>query len=803
MNDSWPDLRFALRCFLRSPGFTLATVLVLGIGIGAVTLMFSTLHAVVLRPLPFAEPERLVWAWLSSDAQPTNSISAADYFDYREQADTFASLAAYLAFRPSAIVTGGEEAERVVTTYVSANLFATLGVAPGLGRSFLAAEERPDADDVVVVSHGFWQRRFGGDASVLGTALMMDGQPYEIVGVMPADYDFPGEVEVWIPLKTDAGYAQGRGNNNFFMLGRLGEGVSLLEAQAQVDVIAGSIAEAYPQERKGWGVRLVPLHERFFSQLRSTLLILTGLIALVPLVACANIASLLLARASDRTGELAVRLALGGSRWRLVRQLLNESVVLALAGGLAGLGLAWAGTVVLRSWGPATLPRLDTLGIDGTVLLFALAVSLATVPLFGIVPALRGTKIPLAEALKAGGRRGVANGRSGFRNGLVIGQVALSLMMLIAAGLFFRSYLRLRTVEPGLGTHNVLAFELQLPAFTYDADAKIEHAWTALRERLLALPGVEAVGSIDQLPMRSGGTYNFVHAAERPPASEAEKIGAQRRFVGEGFFRTLRVALLTGRTFGPGDEPGAPPVVVINETLAKQVFPGEEPLGKVLVLPWEPPVHMEVVGVVGDVMENGPAAPPPLIFYMPSRQWPRGTMRFLVRTRRSDPLEMVPALRRSVRETDKNIPFAQVQTMDSRLAGFLAQPRFQTLLVGLFAVVSLILAVVGLYAVLAYFVRQRVRELSIRMALGAGVRNVFALVVGRGMAMVGLGIAIGVAGGFAGVRVLRSLLFDVAAGDALTFGSVSLCLALVALTACLVPAWRAVRIDPSEALRGE
>ncbi|MCP4654368.1 MAG: ABC transporter permease [bacterium] len=803
MSDLWQDLRFALRSFRRSPGTILATVLVLSIGIGAVTLMFGTLHAVVLQPLPFEEPERLVWAWLSSEAAPENSISAFDYFDYREQADTFASLAAFLVFRPPVIVTGGDEAERVVSNFVSANLFSTLGISPELGRSFHPQEETPAADDVVILSHGFWQRRFGGDESVVGTALTVDGQPLEIVGVMPAGFDFPRGVDVWLPLKTDAGYAQGRANNNFFMLGRLRGGVSLSEAQAQVDVIAGHIAEAYPKERKGWGVRLVPLHERFFGGLRSTLLILTGLIALLPLVACANIASLLLARATDRRGELAVRFALGGSRRRVVRQLLTESLVIALAGGLAGLGLTYAGTFALRSLGPASLPRLSTLGIDGTVLVFALAVSLATVPLFGIVPALRGTRISLAEALKAGGDRGTSDGRSGFRNGLVVAQVALSLIMLIASGLLLRTYQRLQSVEPGFQAGGVLTFELQLPALKYDAPAEIEQTWAVLRERMLALPGIEAVGAIDQLPVRSGGTWNYVHTSERPPATDAEMMGAQRRFAHEGFFQTLAVPLRAGRSFEPGDRQGAPSVVIINETLAEQFSPGEDPLGRVLVLPrWDPPVHMEIIGVVGTVMENGPGATPPPIFYMAARQSPFGRTRFLVRTA-GDPLDSAGVLRTTVHEVDGDIAFSQVETMESRLAGFLDQPRFRTLLVGVFAMVSLLLASVGLYGVLACFVRQRTRELSIRMALGAGAGNVFARVVGKGMAMVGMGIGLGLAGGFAGAQVLRRLLFGVAPTDAVTFASVSLCLAWVALVACLVPAWRAVRIDPCEALRVE
>ncbi|MCP5028758.1 MAG: FtsX-like permease family protein [Actinomycetia bacterium] len=552
------------------------------------------------------------------------------------------------------------------------------------------------------------------------------------------------------------------------------------------------------------------LHERFFGSARSTLLMLTALITLVPLVACANIASLFLARAAERRGELAVRFALGASRWRVVRQLLAENLLVALVGGAAGLALTWWGALALRSLAPDALPRLATVGIDGTVLAFALGVSLATVPAFGILPALRGSK-GLTESLKAGGGRGNSDRRAGLRNVLVVAQVALSLMLMIASGLFFRSYQRLTSVDLGFRAESLLTFQLELPFFGFDTPEELTQAWSGIDEKLRALPGTTAVGAVDRLPISGNAPTNFVHAADQPPASQEDQRIATRRFATEGFFRALGVPLLSGRAFEAADRPGSPPVVVINETLARQFFSADaslgrlrgNPLGRTLVLPkWDPPVHLEVVGVVADVAERGPGLEPPPIFYMAAWQRPGDAMRFVLRTE-GDPLALAATLSRVVKEVHADVAVSQVSTMEARLADSLAQPRFRTTLVGLFALVSLIMAAVGLYGVLVCIVRQRGRELGIRLALGAQARDVFALIVGRGMALVGIGIGLGLAGAFAGTRIIRSLLFDIGPTDAPTFGAVSICLGLVALAACLEPAWRAMRIDPCEALRAE
>jgi predicted permease len=803
MKDSWNDIRFASRTFRRSPGFTLASVLVLAIGIGAVTLMFSLLNSVVLRPLPFQDPERLVWIWSTNQARgvTANSTSALDYWDYREQAQGLESLAAFLVFRPRAIITGQAEPERVPSTIVSHNLFATLGVSPELGRSFLLEEERAGEQNVVVISHGFWQRRLGGDRAAVGTSMTINGEPYQIIGVMPQGYDFPDDVELWFPMQSRVPFTQSRGNNNFRVIGRLAESVSIEQAQGELQMIAGRIAEAYPETNESWSVRIESLHERFFAGARSVLLIMLGLVSLVLLIACANVASLALARATARISEIAVRFSLGAVRGRVVRQLLTESVLLAALGGIGGLILALAAMNALKSLGPATLPRLQELGLDATVLGFTFAVSLITSILFGVVPALRGTKLSLSDALRAGGTRGSSAGRSGFRNALVVTQVALSLILMVASGLLVRSYLRLQSVETGFQPQRLLQADVQLPSWKYQSNEEIEQAWSLIHQRVAALSGVVAVSSIDQQPIRSGGTWNTVYPADRPPTSttDRDRSAGDRRMIMEGYFSTMGIPVLAGRDFSAIDGPASTLVMIIGQTMANRFFPDEDPLGKQIVL-WGS--NWDVVGVVGDVKEFGLAADIPNVFYIPARQVGPPRLQLMVRTR-GTPTDLAPALREAVWEIDREIPISGFQDMETRIANSLSQPRFRMILVGLFALVAVILAATGLYGVLAYFVRQRTRELGIRVAMGADPTSIIVLVVRKGMTLVTLGIAVGLLGGFAGARVVGSLLYDVSATDAVTYGSVSLCLLAVSLVACVVPARRAVKVDPQEVLRAD
>jgi putative ABC transport system permease protein len=799
IRDTWNDARFALRGFRKNPGFAVAAMLVLGLGVGAVTLMFSTLNAVVLRPLPFYQPDRLVWMWATSEQQPTNSISWMNYFDYREQADGFASLAAFLVFTPPAVLTGSAEPQRVVSNYVTANLFATLGVSPLLGRGFVEEDELAGAERVVVVGHGLWQRLAGGATTILGTALTLDGDPYEVVGVMPPRFDYPGGVDLWFPMKRNAFYAEGRGNNNFNAVGRLGAGVPIERAQNQIDVIAGQLQARYPETNEGWSATLVPLHERYFANARSALVLLMGIVVGVLLIACANVASLSMARATTRGTELAVRSSLGAGRGRLLRQLLTEHLLLALAGGGVGLAFAAVGTRMVRAFGPASLPRLDTIGIDGTVLGVTLGITIATALLFGVVPSVRGTRFSLAGTLRQGGR-GTGASNTPYRSTLVVAQVAMSLMLLMASGLLVRSFINLQGVDPGFRTDGVLVAELQLPGDRFATDEQIMQGWDEVTGRIEALPGVSAVGAIDQAPIRTGGTYNNVFAQGREPASQSDYVPAQRRFVTEGYFRSLGIRLDEGRGFEPTDRAGAASVTVINETLAQQLWPGDSPIGQMLV--W-PPVPMEVVGVVSDTRDFGAAAPVRPMFFLPLRQ--RGgltAMRLMIQTA-GDPLQLVGAVREAAWAVDKNIPVSGVESMEGRVSASLAQPRFRMLLVGVFAMTALVLASLGVYATLAFFVRARVYELAVRIAVGATAVDILRLVLRNGLVLVGLGIVVGLAGAVALMRVLRQFLFEVAPTDALTMVAVTGGLLVIALCACLVPARRAMRVDPREALAAQ
>ena len=810
MSDFGRDLHFTLRSLRRSPGFLAATVLVLGIGIGAVSLMFSTFNTVVLQPLPFPEPDRLVWVWGSTESMPRNTISYSDYVDYRDGTDAFESLGASMPFLRTRVLIGGDGAEQVSTYFVSASLFDVLEVAPEVGRLFLPEDEETGQDEVVVLSHGFWQRRYGGDPEVIGSTITLDGVPGEVVGVMPADFVlpvgwvYPTQTDVWFPLQRSAGYARGRSNNNFAVLGRLHDGVSIGQAQAQMDVVASGIADSYPEVKAGSWVTLVTLHERFFGPARATLLLLAGIISLVPLIACANVASLFMARAVTRRSEMASRLALGASRTRVIRQLLTEGLVVALTGGAVGLTLAYVGGEALRSFAPGMLPRLSAIGIDGYVLAVTLAAAFVMVPLFGLAPAIRGTDMRIAETLKAGGERGGGSRSSSFRNLLVVAQVALSLMLMLASGLFVRSFLNLQGVDPGFRSESILSVNALLPAFKYGTREEREQAWGDVSRRLRAVPGVRTVGFVDRLPLGAEGPKYYVWAAERPPASAAERVPATRRSASEGYFDALGIPLLAGRHLDESERMPGPEgrfATVINEALARQFFPAEDPLGKTLVLDWDRPVDLEVIGVTADIRETGPGSDPVATFYLPAR-WDYDMLSVLLRTE-GEPLDVAGAVREAIREVDGDITLSAVQTMQARLSNTLFQPRFRSAFVGLFALVALILSSIGIYGVLAYFVRQRSHEISLRLALGAGVGGVAKLVLRRGMTLVGVGILMGLSGALAGTRVMQSWLFGIGAADPVTFIGVSLCLATVALLACIVPALRAARLDPAEVLKEE
>ncbi len=803
MHDLGSDVRLAFRSFVKAPGFTLASVLVLALGLGAVTFMFGTLDGVALRPLPFPDPDRLVWMWSSSEQYPRNSISLENYVDYRDQVEAFESLAAFLTFRPPVVLTGDGEPERVVSNYVTANLFPTLGVPPALGRGIAEADGLPGASDVVVLGHDLWARRFGSQPSAVGASLSIDGVPYEVVGVMPPGFDYPGDVDLWLPARVDRGYAQGRGNNNFLVVGRLRGGATLEQAQAQADVVARQLEAAYPDSNLGWGVLLVSLHEYHFAGVRQALIVLLALVTLVLLIACANVASLALARATTRAREVAIRISMGAPRARVVRQLLTEHMVVAFAGGAAGLAFAHLGIRALKAWGPADLPRLDTVGLDLRALVFALGAALLAGLVFGTLPAIRGTSVALSETLKAGSRS-VGGGGTRGRSVLVVAQVALSLMLMVGSGLLLRSFLELQDVDLGFDADNLLLAEIQVPPGAYPDRVEAQQVWDEIHAGLAELPGVREVGGTDQLPVGMGGTWNGVYAQGREPDRTSDYLPAQRRYVTEDFLEALRLPLVEGRTFQVTDDGESSLVTVINASMAAALWSGEDALGRYVVLPWDPPIPLEVVGVVGDLSDQGPAVPPRPTFYLPIRQNPGGlgTMRFVMRTS-TDPMIAAAGLRETVWRVDPDLPVSSVHSMEDRVAASVGQPKFRATLVGLFALTSLILAALGLYAVLAYSVRQRTHEIAVRLAVGALSGSVVLLVLRHGLRLVGVGVVLGLAGGLLGGRILQSFLFGVSLGDPFTLVTVTATMLGVALLASLVPARRAVGVAPLEALNAE
>jgi len=796
------DVRFAFRLLRRSPGFALTSVLVLGLGIGSVSLTFSIFNTVVLQPLPFRNPDRLVWVWATSATVPRNSVSYPDFVDYRDGTDAFEALGVIGVFSRTVISTGDRTAEPLTVQYVSASLFGTLGVLPEIGRDFVSRDEETNRDAVAILSHGLWERRYGKDPSVIGSTITLNGQPAEIVGVIQVDFDVADATDVWLPLQRSAGYASGRGNNNFFIIGRLRNGVSIRQAQDQMTVVAARIAAAHPETKAGWTVSLVPLHERYFGTMRTLLLVLIALVSLVPLVAGANVAALFLARATTRRAELASRLALGASRARVIQQLITESVIVTLCGGAVGLLLAYAGGQALRLLAPAGLPRLDGIGIDGRVVAVTMLVSFAMVPLVGMMPALRATDVEIAETLKAGGGRGESGRRSGLRHALVVTQVALSVMLMLASGLLLRSHRNLQRTDPGFRASHVLDVHTLLPFFKYDTYTEMQQVWDAVHERLATLPGVRMVGAIDRPPLLGAGPTSDIWAAERPPASAADMRDATRRLVTEDYFRVMGIPLVAGRSFQATDGEGAAPVTVINEALARAFFPGENALGRTLVLDWETRVNLKIVGISADIRETGLGSTPVPTFYLPERWRPRTAMHVLVRTA-GDPVASAGAARQAIEDLDRDISVADIQTMASRLSRSTLRPRFQSTVAGVFALIALVLSSIGLYGVLALLVRQRGREISVRLALGADPRSVLRLVLGHGVKLVGAGLLLGGLGGLLGGRLLQGVLFGVSAADPVTYGVVGLGLIAVALVACFAPALRAARLDPAEALKAE
>ncbi len=796
------DVRFAARSLVRARGFTTVAVIALALGIGANTAIFSVVNAVLLRPLPYREPQRLVWFWEVQPFLDRAPFSAPDFADYRGQNQTFESV---VAFRGGNLtLTGAGEPERISGAQVDAGFFPILGVRPALGRDFTADEDKPGAPAaVVVLSHGFWQRKHGGDSQIVGKALTFNGRTYSVVGVMPPGFSFPGETELWTPLGLNPA-GQQRGSHWLIVIGRLKPGVSLARAQADIDVVVRRLQQQYPPSNQGHSVTLVSLEERLVGHVRRALLVLLAAVGFVLLIACANVANLMLARAAVRRREIAIRAALGAGRWRLVRQLLAESAVLGVIGGAAGLVLAAGAMRAMVALAPANVPRLSEVRLDLSVLAFTLAASLFTALLFGLAPAFDAARASVADFLKESGRTSSAGaGRAKLRSGLVIAEIALAVVLLAGAGLMLRSFVVLQQVEPGLRPEGLLTARVSLIGRSAFNQPRL---WADFYDRVLAnvrqLPGVKAAAAINLLPLDDFGIGNSTNfrVIGRPEPAPKDMPLSEIRVVSLDYFRTMGIPLIKGRVFTERDTKDSEPVAVISESLAWQIFPGEDPLGKRITVSIDK--GSEIVGVAGNVHDYGLDAPLRLESYIPMAQMPNPLLTIVVRTA-GDPRALVPAFRQAVWSVENDRPIYAIRTMEQVISRSVAQPRFRTALLGLFAALALLLAAVGIYGVISYAVAQRVQEIGIRVALGATRPDVLRLVMGQGMLLAGSGLALGLAGAWAGTRWISALLFGIRPTEPVVFGALVLLLALVALLACWAPARRATRVDPVVALRQE
>lgn len=803
MENVWKDIRFGLRTLVRNPATSLLAMLTLALGIGANSAIFSVVNRVLLDPLPYPQPDELIVLVESAPKLgfPRFSTSPPNFDDFRRQNRSFEHLSAYRRERLN--LTGREQPEVILGAAVSPDFFRMLKVDPAPGRGFRDEEGRPGQARAAVLSHGLWQRLFGGDPGIVGRPITLNGESYTVVGVAPRGFELPRRTEIWVPLALDLAN-EARGAHFLGVIGRLKSGVGLEKAETEMIGIAARLEKQYPETNSEWTVDLIPLREMVVEDIRPILMILLVAVAFVLLIACANVANLLLARVASRERELAVRAALGASRGRLVRQMLVETALLFVAGGLLGLLLAHWGVKALIALDPENIPRAQEIGVDGRVLAFTFLVSLATGLLFGLVPALSATGRRLYEALKEGGRAmaGGVHGRL-VRNLLVGFEVAVALVLLVCAGLLIQSFARLSGVDPGFKPEGVLTARVSIPELKYPDEERQALFYEQLLERLSAIPGVEQAAAIYPLPL-SGSDMSLAFTVEgRPAPPPAEVPSTNIRVISPDYFRAMGIPLVRGRAFEPRDREGAEDVLIINQTMASRIWPGENPLGKRITF-GDPadPEWRTVVGVVGDVRHDTLDQEKASEAYWPVAQGPFTDAVLVLRTA-GDPVQLAGPLREGVRAVDRDLPLERIQPMEQVVSEALAQSRFKTLLLGLFAGLALGLAAVGVYGVVSYSVAQRTHEMGIRLALGARPGQVRRMVLLQGMRVVLISSAVGLALALYATRFLREQVYGVSATDPVTFAIVPLVLLAVALVANLVPALRATRVDPLEALRYE
>ena len=804
MDTLLQDVRYALRSLVRAPTFTIVAIVTLALGIGANTAIFSVVNSVLLTPLPYRRPERIVMVWerkvaLNADR---NVVNPGNYLDWRDRSSSFSALAAMAWY---SMTFTGDNPANIHGQVVTSRFFDVIGVHPAIGREFTAEEMAPNAPRSIILTDGVWRRRFGADPAIVGRTVPVAGGTATIVGVMPASFRSPsGDDDQYLAAwRLDEGNRARRGRYAS-VIGRLKDGVSVGQAQADMDNITRALTAEYPDFNGGWTSNVVPLREQLVGQSRRVLWTLLGAVSLVLLIACANVGNLVLARATARQKEQAVRTALGAPGWRLARQWLLESVLVALAGGLSGVLLAQWGVDLLIAAAPNDVPRLHDIGVDGTVLAVTAIVSVLAGIAFGLPAVVAGYRAPSAELHGATGRSTASVRVARFRGGLVVAQMSLALVLLAGAGLLIRSIGRLTAVDPGFDPRNMATVHVSLPGALYSENERVSAFYGILLQRIRAMPGVQYASAVTWLPMSSTGSATSFQVVGQPEPAPGQSPVADIRIIDPSYFTTMRIPVIKGRAFTSADAGTAPLVAVVTETLVRQLFANEDPIGQRLKIGWSrPDSAVEIVGVVADAKYHGFDGDVKAMIYYPEAQEPSQDLNILYRTAGGDPLATVPLVRAALREMDANVPLGDAQTLDDYLARSISNRRYPMFLLALFAGLALVLAAIGIYGVLSYTVSQRTREIGVRMALGATPSGVLAMVLKGGMGLALAGIAIGIAGGAFAARALGKLLYDVPPFDPVTFGLVALLLAAVAAVATLLPARRATRVDPLVALRSE